>query len=153
VNRFVKRIFLASVMSMLLTLALGAWAYQDSGQDAAPPPPPQGGAPPEGHQGPHGHGPRGTPQQRLEHLSTQLNLTDDQKAKIKPILEDEDAKMKALWQDTSTQPEDKRGKFMAIHQTSNDQIKSVLTDEQQKKFADMQERMHQRMKDRGGDNN
>jgi periplasmic protein CpxP/Spy len=145
VNKFVSRFFMTAVMSLFLCLSLGAFA-QDQEQNA----PPQQGA----EQGGHGRrGMRGNPEQRLERLSKQLNLTDDQKAKIKPILDDEDAKMKALWQDTSTAPEDKRGKLMAVHQTANDQIKSLLTEDQQKKFSDMQERMHQRMKDRGGDNN
>jgi len=144
-NKFVSRFFLTALMSLFLCFAMGAFA-QDQEQTA----PPQQGA----EQGGHGRrGMRGNPEQRLERLSKQLNLTDDQKAKIKPILDEEDAKTKALWQDTSTAPEDKRGKFMAIRQTANDQIKSVLTEDQQKKFTDMQEHMHQHMKDRGSDNN
>jgi len=144
VTKFLSRIFFASVMSLFLCFALGAVA-QDQDQNA--PPSAMGG-----HQGKGGHGMRGTPEQRLERLSKQLNLTDDQKAKIKPILEDEDTKMKALWQDSSTDPQDKRGKFMALHQSSNDQIKALLTDDQQKKFADMQAHMQQHMKNHGGDN-
>ena len=142
-TRLANRFFLTAVMSLSLCFGVNALA-QDQDQNAAPA---------QAEQGKHGRGMRGNPEQRLERLSKQLNLTDDQKAKIKPILDDEDAKMKALWEDTSTNPADKRGKFMAIHQTANDQIKSLLTDDQQKKFADMQEHMHQHMKNKGGDQN
>ena len=142
-TKFLSRIFLASVMSLFLCFALGAVA-QDQDQNSAPP---MGG-----HHGGPGRGMHATPDQRLARLSKELNLTDDQKAKVKPILEDEDAKVKALWQDSSTDPQDKRGKFMALHQASNDQIKALLTDDQQKKFADMQAHMQQHMKNHGGDN-
>ena len=66
----------------------------------------------------------------------------------------QDAKTKALWEDTSTPREDKRAKFMSIHQATMDQVKALLTDEQQKKLSDMQQRMQQHMKDMregGGD--
>lgn len=142
-TKFGTNIFLASVMSLFLCVGVAAVAYQD--QDA-PPPPPQ-----EGHQGRHGHGGRPSAEQRLAHLSEQLSLTDDQKTKIKPILEDEDAKTKALWEDTSTPREDKRAKFMSIHQATMDQVKSLLTPEQQKKLSDMQQRMQQHMREGGGD--
>jgi protein CpxP len=143
VTKFATKIFLAGVMSLFLCIGVGAMAYQDQN---APPPPPR-----EGHPGRHGHGGRPNAEQRLAHLSQQLNLTDDQKAKIKPILEDEDARTKALWEDTSTPREDKRAKFMSIHQATMDQVKSLLTDEQQKKLSDMRQRMQQHLKEGGGD--
>ena len=37
-----------------------------------------------------------TPESRLKMLTEKLNLTEDQQAKVKPILEDESKQMKAL---------------------------------------------------------
>lgn len=79
--------------------------------------------------------------QQLQSLSEKLTLTDDQKAKIKPILEDQMKQMKALHEDTSLSAEQKRDKMKSIHDTSHEQINAVLTPEQQTKFKEMQEHM------------
>jgi periplasmic protein CpxP/Spy len=76
---------------------------------------------------------------RLEWLSKQLNLTDDQKAKVKPILEDEAKQMKAAREDTSLSQDQKRDKMKQIHETANSQINDILTPDQQKKFAQLKE--------------
>lgn len=74
---------------------------------------------------------------RLEWLSKELNLTDDQKAKVKPILSDEGKQMQAAKEDTSLSQEQKRDKMKQIHETTNSQINDILTPEQQKKFAEL----------------
>ena len=74
---------------------------------------------------------------RLEWLSKELNLTDEQKAKVKPILEDEGKQMQAAKQDTSLSQEQKHDKMMQIHETTNSQINDILTPDQQKKFAEL----------------
>ena len=90
------------------------------------------------------HGPRGS---RLEWLSTQLNLTDEQKAKLKPILEDEGKQMQAVRGDSSLSQDQKRDKVKQIHETTNSQINDTLTPDQQKKFAALQA---QRKEHQGG---
>jgi periplasmic protein CpxP/Spy len=90
---------------------------------------PQAQAPSAMHQGQHGS--------RLEWLSKQLNLTDDQKAKVKPILADEGKQMQAAKEDTSLSQEQKRDKMKKIHETTNSQINDILTPDQQKKFAEL----------------
>jgi Spy/CpxP family protein refolding chaperone len=77
---------------------------------------------------------------QLEHMSSALNLTDDQKAKIKPILEEQSNKMHQLMQDTSISQQDKRSKFQQIHQDTMSQIKPILTSDQQQKLESMQQR-------------
>lgn len=42
-----------------------------------------------------------TPESRLQMLTEKLNLTEDQQAKLKPILENESQQTKALHDDTS----------------------------------------------------
>ena len=77
--------------------------------------------------------------QHLQMLSEKLNLTDDQKAKLKPILQDQMQQMKAVHEDSSLSPEQKRSKAKSIHESFHDQINAVLTPEQQTKFKEMQQ--------------
>lgn len=99
-------------------------------------------------QGPGGgHRMQMSPDQRLQHLTRQLNLTDDQQQKIKPVLEQEQQQMQTLHQDTSMSQQDRWSKMQQIRQTTNDQIKAVLNPDQQKKFEEMQNR---RMNPQGG---
>jgi len=81
-----------------------------------------------------------SPDQRLQRMTQQLNLTADQQQKIKPILEQEQQQMQTLHGDTSMSQPDRMSKMQQIRQGTNDEIKSVLNPDQQQKFADMQER-------------
>jgi protein CpxP len=82
------------------------------------------------------HGQRGS---QLEWLSKELNLTDDQKAKVKPILEAERKQMQEVREDTSLSQEQKHEKMKEIHETAHSQINDILTPDQQKKFAQITE--------------
>lgn len=90
---------------------------------------------PQAQSGTH-QGQRGN---RLEWLSEELNLTDAQKAKVKPILEDQEKQMRALRADTSLSQEQKHEKMMQLHETTHSQINGILTPDQQKKFAQLKE--------------
>ena len=91
---------------------------------------------------------------QLKHLSKKLNLSDDQQAKLKPILEDQRKQMDAIRNDSSLSREDRFSKMQEVRQGSDTQIKSVLNDDQQKNFDKMREDQANRMKrwHRGGDN-
>ena len=78
-------------------------------------------------------------QDKLQHISTELNLTDDQKAQLKPMLQSEVQELQAVKNDTSLSPDQKEAKAKAIHQSFKSQISNVLTPEQQKKWAAMKE--------------
>ena len=97
-------------------------------QDAAP----QADAPqaPPARMG-HRHGMEGNGDGRLQHLSQELNLTDDQKAKLKPILESEWQEMKPVRDDTALSREQKHEKMKGIHEKYQAQVAGVLTPEQQ----------------------
>lgn len=73
----------------------------------------------------------------LQMLSEKLNLTEDQKAKLRPILEEQDQQLKAIHDDTSLSPEQVSAKKKAIHESFHEQINAVLTPEQQVKFKEM----------------
>ena len=86
----------------------------------------------------------------LERLTTALGLTDDQKAKIKPILDGRREKMMALRNDASVSADDKKAKMKEIMDTSNADIKAVLTPDQVKKFDELQQKMQDRRKSAPG---
>ncbi len=92
------------------------------------------------------HGPM-TPEDQLARMTKQLNLTGDQQARIKPIIEEQHKQMMDLRQDTSLSRQDRFAKFREIRQQSFEKMKKVLTAEQQKKWENMQEMWRQR---RGG---
>ena len=76
-------------------------------------------------------------QDKLQKISTELNLTDDQKTQLKPMLQSEVQQLGAVKNDTSLSPDQKEAKAKAIHQSFKSQISNVLTPEQQKKWASM----------------
>ena len=77
------------------------------------------------------------PEKRLMKMSQSLNLTEEQEAKIKPFLEDESTKIKAIRDDSSLTREQKRAKVREIHSATYEQFKPILTLEQQKKHDEM----------------
>ena len=105
----------------------------------------------QGQMGPGG-GHRGmmSPDQHLAHLTKALSLTPDQQEKIKPMLEQEQTQMQAMHQDTSMSQQDKWAKAKTLREGTNDQIKSVLTPDQQTKFTQMQDRQMEHMGQHGG---
>jgi protein CpxP len=90
--------------------------------------------------------------ERLEWLSQHLNLTDDQKKQLKPILAGEFKQMRAVGEDVSLTQNQKREKMKQIHEASRPQVQALLTPEQQQKFAQMKEEAKERRgekKDKG----
>jgi Spy/CpxP family protein refolding chaperone len=88
----------------------------------------------------HGRGEGMSPDAQLQHMSEALNLTDDQKTRIKPILEDSSKQVQQLRGDTSLSQQDRRAKMQQIHESTMSQIKPILTSDQQKKLESMHER-------------
>ncbi|HRE80937.1 MAG TPA: Spy/CpxP family protein refolding chaperone [Opitutaceae bacterium] len=88
-----------------------------------------------------GKGKGGGPGDRLKMMSEALALTDAQKEKVKAIVADEAAAMKALRDDTSVAEDARRGKMREIRQAHAAKIRAVLTPEQQAKFDEMGAKM------------
>jgi periplasmic protein CpxP/Spy len=95
---------------------------------------------------------RGMPSidQRVQRLTKMLNLNDDQQAKVKSILADQQNQMTALRQDTSMSQQDRRAKFMQIHQDTQDKLRGVLNDQQKAKFDQIQARRKERWQKQRG---
>jgi Spy/CpxP family protein refolding chaperone len=102
-----------------LCLATLAWAQHQSA-------PPQS----EGQQSQ----PAGSVSGVLKALSERLNLTADQIAKIKPILQNQLTQMQAVRKDASLTAGQKLDKIRSIHDETRNKIRNVLTDDQKKKF-------------------
>ena len=92
--------------------------------------------PPQGHEA---MGATISPEVHLQMLSEKLNLSEDQKAKLKPILQDQAQQLRALRDDPSLSPEQKSAKKKIVRELTHDQINSVLTPEQQDKFKQMKQ--------------
>jgi Spy/CpxP family protein refolding chaperone len=96
------------------------------------------------------HKSSGRAEAELADLSTSLTLTDDQKAKIKPILDDEHEKIHALKQANTGSTDDQKAKSKAIRNEANSQIRGVLTPDQQTKFQSISKRGHKKAADTQG---
>ncbi|HEX7422970.1 MAG TPA: hypothetical protein VF311_03650 [Terriglobales bacterium] len=86
-------------------------------------------------------------QKHLEWLGQQLNLTDDQKEKLKPILQDQHKQMKAVRDDTALTQDQKHENMKQIHESTHTQIQAILTPEQQEKFKQLKEEGMERRKE------
>lgn len=132
-----KHCLLALTLSSLIgMLTVSAPAQDNSGNQ---PQSPQAGAPPEHGRG---HG-RFDPQKRTEMLTKQLNLTSEQQPKVLDIFKSEQSQMEKLHSDSSLSEEDRRSKMMDIRKATNDQIRALLTADQQKQWDEMQSRREQ----------
>jgi Spy/CpxP family protein refolding chaperone len=134
----------AAVLLCSAVLALPALAQ--SGTTGSGAPDQMQGPPPGGPGGRRGGG----PEQRLEMMQKELNLTPDQTAKVKTILEDGRKQMMDLRQSNASQ-EDRRARMMSLRETELASIRAVLTDDQKPKFEAMETRMREQM--RGGRGN
>ncbi len=70
----------------------------------------------------------------LDILSKELGLTDDQKAKLAPIMEDSKTQMKTLRADTALSDEQRKAKRHEISDAARTRMRALLTADQQQKF-------------------
>src|ERR1700759_3044335 len=78
-----------------------------------------------------------TPEEAVARMSAKLNLTDDQKAAITPVIADRQTRMRALMADNSGRPLQKVRKEKSIMSDSDKKIEAVLTKDQKKTYAEM----------------
>lgn len=74
---------------------------------------------------------------RLQQLTTELGLSDDQKTQIKPILLDAAKRLQAVKNDTTRSVNAKKNKMDDIHDNARGQIRQFLTPDQSKKLDAM----------------
>jgi Spy/CpxP family protein refolding chaperone len=138
------RIVLSGLLATGLTLGTAAaFAQQDS------PATPDASAQPGNGGGRMGRM-QMSPDDRLAQMTKRYNLSADQQTQIKPILADQQTQMMALRQDSSLSREDKMAKMKSIRETSSTKIQAILNDSQKQKYAEDEQKMQERMQQRGG---
>jgi periplasmic protein CpxP/Spy len=85
------------------------------------------------------------PQSQVNRLAKRLNLTDEQKNQILPILTERQQQMKSIHEDTSLSQQDRWAKMRTIREDSDTKIKAVLNDDQKQKYDQMQQQRRERM--------
>jgi Spy/CpxP family protein refolding chaperone len=68
---------------------------------------------------------------RLQAAVESLNLTDDQRAKVKDVFADAKTKRQAVFSDTSLSDDQKKAKMKELHEGTLAKVNDVLTPEQQ----------------------
>jgi periplasmic protein CpxP/Spy len=135
------RAFVLLIATILAGLGLGlGTAIAQDNQEQSPQGPPPG-------MGEHmGHRPMmPSVDDQLKHMTEKLNLTDDQQAKIKPILESQRKQMEQIHNDSSLSREDRFSKMQQLRTSGDTQIKAALNDDQQKKFDKMRDEQRSHM--------
>ncbi len=79
-----------------------------------------------------------SPEQRVQMLTQQLKLTNDQQQNIKLMLEEESNRMDSLRSDSSLTQQERRSKMQEIRQNTKTQMNSILTPEQQTQLQQAQ---------------
>ena len=77
--------------------------------------------------------PHGRVERQLQRMRETLNVTDDQVAKIRPILETRDQQLKDLRANYSLPQGEARAKAAEIRKSARKQIEHILTPEQRQK--------------------
>jgi Spy/CpxP family protein refolding chaperone len=72
--------------------------------------------------------------ERMQDTAKELNLSDEQKAKLQTIVRGQIGRLRDLRQDTTLSPEDKRAKLRALREEITVEVKKVMTPEQFEKW-------------------
>jgi Spy/CpxP family protein refolding chaperone len=83
--------------------------------------------------------------EQLKVLTSKLDLTDDQKARIKPILQGVYEATVKISQDQSLSRDERLARVRPIRYNAHDQISAILTDEQKEKLEQYMQGPHPEM--------
>jgi Spy/CpxP family protein refolding chaperone len=88
--------------------------------------------------------PQARMQQRIEMLTTRLQLTAQQVEQLKPILQKQSDDMRALFEKASGDFASVRPEMQQLREKTDAQIEAILTDAQKKQYAEIQKEMQAR---------
>jgi protein CpxP len=91
-----------------------------------------------------------SPNDVVDMLAKKLSLTDDQKAKILPIIADRRQKIQDVRNDTTLRPRQRMRQVKGILADSDKSINALLTPEQQSSYAQVEQDMKAQAKARRG---
>ena len=107
-------------------------------QDAQSQQPDQSTQQPNQQGGKHHHrGGKNNSQKHLQKLTKELNLSADQQAKVKSVLDDQQQQFATIHQDSSLSKADKKAKMEQVHDSSASQVRAILNPDQQTKFTQL----------------
>jgi hypothetical protein len=134
-----KRTLLSTALGFVLAGALtGTAAFAQQSQPTLPENSTPNANAPYHHQ--HHHAPN--PQRQAEFISKKLNLSADQTAKLTPIFADRAQKFQALMQDQSLTSDQRHEQMKAIHQSTEQQLATVLSPDQLQQLKSMHHGRH-----------
>lgn len=87
---------------------------------------------------------------QLKDLTEKLNLTEDQQAKIKAVLDDQQQQSQTAMQGDTLSREDKLSQVRRTNVSTTSKIRELLTDEQKIKFDQMEKERRDRMRQESG---
>ena len=131
-----RKIWTMALATCLIGLATAAMLNAQP-QDQEPPAsanPPDQAAPPNGRPGRGGN-----IESRLELMSKQLNLTDEQREKIRPILKHEVELIRAVRGNNNLTQREARRRIQTIRRNSRQKVAEVLTPEQRKQWEEIRQ--------------
>ena len=86
--------------------------------------------------------------ERMQDTMKELNLTDEQKEKLKPIWQEQAQKVRELRQDKNLSPQEKMAKVKVIQEEMEPKLKQILTAEQFEKWQKQREKMREQFSQR-----
>jgi hypothetical protein len=116
------------IIAALVAGSMFATDYAVRAQDSTNTPP---AAAPPGSPGARGG------RMNFDNIATQLELTDDQKTKAKPVFQDMMQKIQDLRKDATVDKADRPAKIKEIRDAAGAKLKEILTDEQYAKWQKM----------------
>jgi hypothetical protein len=134
-----KNLCLALIVNAALVLGLATISSLAPAQDREPP---------ANSQASRGNAQPPSPEEVVDLLGTKLNLTDQQKSQMVPIIADRQQKLQALRSDTSMRRLQKMRKMKGIFADSDKKINAILNDEQRQQYAQIEQQIRQEIKDR-----
>jgi len=118
-----RRIWILTVAACVLSGLVGIGRNMFAGQEA-------GEAPPTAQQA---RPARGRVERQLERMRKSLNLTDDQVARIRPVLQERNKQLEDLRAQSSLPQGEARAKAREIRKSARQRIDQILTPEQREK--------------------
>ena len=83
---------------------------------------------------------------KLQNLSEKLTLSDDQQAKIRPILEQESGELSPLWNNPVISRKEKLDTLEKVVRASDEKIKPILSQSQREKLQEMRKEQKDQLK-------
>ena len=135
-----RRMWILTTAACVLSGLLGIGQSMFAGQEASQAPPTAQQARP----------PRGRVERQLQRMRETLSLTDEQVAKIRPILQNRNKQLKDLRANSSLPQGEARAKAREIRKFARQQIDQILTPEQREKERAMRRGTRQRPSGQAG---